>query len=151
MSGSVLGLEDKVAVVTGASQGVGLGCARQFVQAGADVVITGRRAAPLEKAAAELRGSGRSVIPVVGDAEDPELAHHLPLPPHGWVVSTVRRVDTNVALLHALAHAGYRGHVAVAAHRPADAVRLTRAGAHHVLMPYASAARDVVDLIADGR
>lgn len=72
MSNSVLGLEGKVAVITGASQGVGLGCARQFVQVGADVVITGRRAGPLEKAAAELRGSGRAVLTVVGDAEDPK-------------------------------------------------------------------------------
>ena len=72
MSNSVLGLEGKVAVITGASQGVGLGCARQFVQVGADVVITGRRAEPLEKAAAELRSAGREVLPVVGDAEDPK-------------------------------------------------------------------------------
>lgn len=71
MSDSVLGLEGKVAVITGASQGVGLGCARQFVRVGADVVITGRRAEPLEKAAAELRGAGREVVTVVGDAEDP--------------------------------------------------------------------------------
>lgn len=70
MSRSFLGLEDKVAVITGASQGVGLGCARQFVRAGADVVITGRRPEPLEKAAAELRGAGRDVLTFVGDAED---------------------------------------------------------------------------------
>jgi Kef-type K+ transport system membrane component KefB len=97
------------------------------------------------------RWSADGVDTLYGDAEDPELAHHLPLPHDGWIVSTVRRVDTNVALLHALAHEGYTGHVAVAAHRPADVVRLTRAGAHDVLMPYASAARDVVDLVADGR
>src|SRR5262245_31233597 len=71
MSNSVLGLEGKVAIVTGASQGVGLGCARLFVQVGVDVVITGRRAEPLESAAAQLRGSGREVVTVVGDAEDP--------------------------------------------------------------------------------
>jgi Kef-type K+ transport system membrane component KefB len=97
------------------------------------------------------RWSADGVDTLYGDAEDPELAHLLPLPPHGWVVSTVRRVDANLALLHALAHEGYTGHVAVAAHRPADVVRLTRAGAHHVLMPYVSAARDVVDLVANGR
>lgn len=72
MSSSILGLEDKVAIVTGASQGVGLGCARQFIRAGAHVVITGRRAEPLEKAAAGLRGAGREVVCVVGDAEDPQ-------------------------------------------------------------------------------
>jgi hypothetical protein len=34
------------------------------------------------------------------------------------------------------------------AHRPADVARLTRAGADHVLLPYVSAARDVVDLVS---
>jgi Kef-type K+ transport system membrane component KefB len=97
------------------------------------------------------RWSDEGVDVLYGDAEDPELPHLLPLPRHGWVVSTVRRVDANLALLHALAHEGYAGQVAVAAHRPADVARLTRAGAHHVLMPYVSAARDVVDLVADGR
>ncbi|MCZ7588951.1 MAG: NAD-binding protein [Gaiella sp.] len=92
----------------------------------------------------------RGVDVLYADAEDPGLPHLLPLPERGWVVSTLRRVDANLALLHALAHDGYRGQVAVAAHQPADIVRLTRAGAHHVLMPYGSAARDVVDLIADG-
>jgi Kef-type K+ transport system membrane component KefB len=97
------------------------------------------------------RWSDDGVDVLYGDAEDPELPHLLLLPPHGWIVSTVRRVDANLALLHALAHEGYTGHVAVAAHRPADVARLTRAGAHHVLMPYVSAGRDVVDLVANGR
>jgi Kef-type K+ transport system membrane component KefB len=96
------------------------------------------------------RWSDDGVDVLYGDAEDPELPHLLLLPPHGWIVSTVRRVDANLALLHALAHEGYTGHVAVAAHRPADVARLTRAGAHHVLMPYVSAGRDVVDLVANG-
>jgi Kef-type K+ transport system membrane component KefB len=94
------------------------------------------------------RWAERGVDVLYGDAEDPELPRILPLPQHGWVVSTMRRADANLALLHALAHDGYRGRVAVAAHRPADAARLVAAGAHHVLMPYASAARDVVDLVA---
>lgn len=97
------------------------------------------------------RWSDQGVDVLYGDAEDPELPRLLPLPDRGWVVSTVRRVDANLALLHALSQHGYTGNVAVAAHRPPDVVRLTTAGAHHVLMPYASAARDVVDLITDGR
>ena len=94
--------------------------------------------------------SDRGVDVLYADAEDPGLPHLLPLPERGWIVSTLRRVDANLALLHALAHHGYGGHVAVAAHQAADVARLTRAGAHHVLMPYGAAARDVVDLIADG-
>jgi Kef-type K+ transport system membrane component KefB len=93
----------------------------------------------------------RGIDVLYADAEDPGLPHLLPLPDRGWIVSTLRRVDANLALLHALAHHGYGGHVAVAAHQAADVARLTRAGAHHVLMPYGSAARDVVDLIVDGR
>lgn len=69
MSASVLGLEGKVAVVTGSSQGVGLGCARQFARVGADVVLVGRRAAPLRAAAAELRDFGREVLTVEADVE----------------------------------------------------------------------------------
>ncbi|HET6623708.1 MAG TPA: cation:proton antiporter [Gaiellaceae bacterium] len=88
-------------------------------------------------------------VPVLyGDAEDPELAHLLPLPESGWIVSSIRRTDANLALLHALAKRRYAGRVAVAAHRPADAERLLAAGADRVLLPYASAARDVVELIA---
>jgi hypothetical protein len=96
------------------------------------------------------RWSEKGLDVFYGDAEDPELPHVLPLPDHGWVVSTLRRVDANLALLHALDHSGYAGDVAVAAHHPGDVERLTRAGAAHVLMPYAAAAREVVEVIASG-
>lgn len=67
MSESILGLQDKVVVVTGSSQGVGLGCARQFARVGTDVVLVGRREKPLETAAEELRGLGREVLTVQAD------------------------------------------------------------------------------------
>ncbi|NRA07241.1 MAG: SDR family oxidoreductase [Myxococcales bacterium] len=67
MSESILGLEDKVVVVTGSSQGVGLGCARQFARVGADVVLVGRRAEPLKAAAEELRAFGGEVLTVTAD------------------------------------------------------------------------------------
>jgi NAD(P)-dependent dehydrogenase (short-subunit alcohol dehydrogenase family) len=47
-------LKDKVAVVTGGGQGVGLGIAQEFVEQGASVVITGRRREPLDEAVAAL-------------------------------------------------------------------------------------------------
>lgn len=88
---------------------------------------------------------------VYGDAEEPELAALLPLPDSGWVVSTIRHTDTNLALLHALRHHGYAGKVVAAAHHDADAGRLDAAGADVVLLPYASAAAEVVELVAPPR
>jgi NAD(P)-dependent dehydrogenase (short-subunit alcohol dehydrogenase family) len=67
MNESVLGLEDKIVVVTGSSQGVGLGCVRQFARVGAHVVLVGRRSDPLEAAAREIRELGRQVLAVPAD------------------------------------------------------------------------------------
>ena len=47
-------IEGKIAVVTGGSTGIGLATARCFAAEGARVFITGRRAAELAKAAAEI-------------------------------------------------------------------------------------------------
>jgi NAD(P)-dependent dehydrogenase (short-subunit alcohol dehydrogenase family) len=57
-------LNGKVAVITGGSSGIGLATARKFVEEGAYVFITGRRAEELQKARAEI---GRNVTTVQGD------------------------------------------------------------------------------------
>jgi NAD(P)-dependent dehydrogenase (short-subunit alcohol dehydrogenase family) len=60
-------LEGQVALITGAGQGVGLGIARSFAAEGARLVITGRDAAKLDRAAGELSKSGTEVLTVPGD------------------------------------------------------------------------------------
>lgn len=60
-------LEGKVVLVTGGGQGVGLGIARASAEAGAKLAITGRDAAKLEVAAAELRALGAEVLTIQGD------------------------------------------------------------------------------------
>lgn len=47
-------LQDKVAVVTGGSTGIGLGVAKRFTSEGAFVFITGRRQAELDAAVAQI-------------------------------------------------------------------------------------------------
>ena len=57
-------LNNKIAVVTGGSSGIGLATARRFVEEGAYVFIAGRRQAELDKAVAEI---GKNVTAVKAD------------------------------------------------------------------------------------
>src|SRR3981189_352603 len=57
-------LAGKIALITGASTGIGFATAKRFVDEGAHVFITGRREAELARAVAEL---GSSVTGVQGD------------------------------------------------------------------------------------
>jgi meso-butanediol dehydrogenase / (S,S)-butanediol dehydrogenase / diacetyl reductase len=61
--------ERRVAIVTGASSGIGEATARLLAAEGARVVVTGRRREPVERVAAETDG-----IAVVADAADPAHA-----------------------------------------------------------------------------
>lgn len=61
--------EGTVAIVTGASRGIGFAIAQRLVDEGARVVITGRRLEALEEAADALGGRDHA-LPVVGRADD---------------------------------------------------------------------------------
>ena len=63
--------DGQVALVTGASRGIGLGVARRLVEEGARVVITARKPDGLQTAIEELAG-GDAVISVAGRADDAE-------------------------------------------------------------------------------
>ncbi|MFW3168742.1 SDR family NAD(P)-dependent oxidoreductase [Geodermatophilus sp. CPCC 206100] len=60
----------RVAVVTGAASGIGLGMARRFADEGMRVVMADVEAPVLEAAAAEVAGTGAEVLPVVTDVAD---------------------------------------------------------------------------------
>src|SRR3954470_12765544 len=61
-------LTGKVALVTGASRGIGLAVARALGEAGAAVVITGRKADALREAEQSLAMAGMRVLSVVAHA-----------------------------------------------------------------------------------
>jgi NAD(P)-dependent dehydrogenase (short-subunit alcohol dehydrogenase family) len=68
----IAGLAGKVAVVTGASRGIGFACARDLKDAGAKIAITGRDKAKLEEAKAIL---GPDTLIFAGDASDEAAAN----------------------------------------------------------------------------
>jgi 3-oxoacyl-[acyl-carrier protein] reductase len=66
-----LGLEGKVALVTGASSGLGRAVARELALEGASVAIVARRGSELVRVAAELAAeSRRRVLPLTADVTD---------------------------------------------------------------------------------
>src|SRR5690625_5164774 len=69
--------DNKVAVVTGGSSGLGLAMASYFSRLGARVVILGRSEERLAAAAARLEGEGATVHTVAGDVRQPETADEL--------------------------------------------------------------------------
>ncbi|WP_405817589.1 glucose 1-dehydrogenase [Streptomyces sp. NBC_01390] len=90
-------LQGRVAMITGASSGIGAAAARLFAAEGAAVVLTARRAEPLEALAEEIRGLGGRALAVPGDvARSEDMAR---------VVE--RAVDTFGHLDAAFNNAGY--------------------------------------------
>ena len=66
--GEILRLRNKSVLITGASRGIGLAVARVLAAEGCRLIITGRNAPTLNKAAKQL---GRRTLPLVCDVQDP--------------------------------------------------------------------------------
>jgi NAD(P)-dependent dehydrogenase (short-subunit alcohol dehydrogenase family) len=63
-------LENKVAIVTGASSGIGRSAAKLFGHHGASLVVTGRRQKELDDLVSEIRADGGQAVAVAGDVTD---------------------------------------------------------------------------------
>lgn len=76
----------KIALITGATSGIGAACARKFAGAGFDVIITARRSEQLSVMAGELTQSfGVQVLPLCFDVRDKEAVKRaVESIPAGW-------------------------------------------------------------------
>ena len=72
-----MSVQGKVCIITGGSSGIGLGVARKFAKEGAIVIVCARSAAPLEDAAAEMRGAGGTVDTYAFDVADYEAVGNM--------------------------------------------------------------------------
>ncbi|MBS1862009.1 MAG: SDR family oxidoreductase [Actinobacteria bacterium] len=70
-------LDGKVAIVTGASSGLGVAAAIALARAGADLVLGARRVEPLADTARAVEALGRRAVAVATDVTDPNACEHL--------------------------------------------------------------------------
>jgi NAD(P)-dependent dehydrogenase (short-subunit alcohol dehydrogenase family) len=82
-------LADKVALITGASQGIGAATARVFALAGAALVLAARDEQALEAIAQEIRATGGRALAVPTDVGDPAAWERL----IGQTLDTYGRLD----------------------------------------------------------
>lgn len=64
----------KIALITGATSGIGEGCARRFAKGGYNLIITGRNAGKLDALKRELESDGTEVLTLAFDVRDREAA-----------------------------------------------------------------------------
>ncbi len=73
-----LGLQDKVAIITGGSDGIGKAAALSMSKEGANVVIVARRQEMLDQAAEEIRAATEgAVVPISADVTGPDTAERV--------------------------------------------------------------------------
>ena len=65
---------DKIVMITGATSGIGLACARKFAANGDKLILTGRNEQKLEEIRKELADKGTQVLTLVFDVRDREAA-----------------------------------------------------------------------------
>ena len=63
-----------IALITGATSGIGEACARKFAQGGYNIIITGRKADLLKSLADQLKGMGADVLTLLFDVRDAKAA-----------------------------------------------------------------------------
>ncbi|HKP23929.1 MAG TPA: SDR family oxidoreductase [Dongiaceae bacterium] len=122
-------LNGKVAIVTGASSGIGRATAKLFAAEGAKVVVGARREAELKELVREIRAAGGEALALAGDVQSELYAKNLV----AAAVKSYGRLDVAFNNAGTLGPIGPSAEVAEADWNQALAVNLTSAflGAKH--------------------
>jgi NAD(P)-dependent dehydrogenase (short-subunit alcohol dehydrogenase family) len=124
-------LDGKVALVTGASSGLGVAFARAFAQAGADVVVAARRVEQLDATRRQVEAHGRRALAVPADVTDPAACDALAQA----ALSELGRIDVLVN------NAGVGGAVPALREAPDDFRRIIDVNLHATFAMAQAAAR----------
>ena len=132
-------LAGRRALVTGASAGIGRATALELAAAGADVVLSARRAGRLEELAEEIADAGGTAHPIPADAADNAAIDAL------WATAA-ERLGGVPDLVVANAGRGLQGGVLSSDESVwAEMVRLNVLGTMHLMKVAAAALRDLHD------
>ncbi|RED37397.1 SDR family NAD(P)-dependent oxidoreductase [Paenibacillus sp. VMFN-D1] len=70
-------IEPKTVLITGAGTGIGAATAIELANRKQNVVLVGRRNAPLEEVASQILNSGGNALVLAGDVSNPESVEHI--------------------------------------------------------------------------
>ena len=122
-------LQDKVALITGASSGIGRATALLFAREGAKLVVAARREAELASLVAEIAAAGGEAVALAGDVQSEDFAKALV----ATAVARFGKLDIAFNNAGTLGEAGPTSGISAAGWNEALAINLTSAflGAKH--------------------
>ena len=141
-------LDGAVALVTGASSGIGAATARRLAREGAAVALVARRRDRLDQVAAEIAAAGGHAVPMEFDISEPdraEAAVQHTLDRFGRLDVLVN--NAGIMLLNTALHAGVEEWDRMVALNVAALLHITHAAVPYLIDAAATSPRQVADLV----